>query len=215
MDDVRGKENTPKGQRGDSVSDFAKVREGYRLILEGLGCDLKDPHFEETPDRAAKSLFYELCSGITAAEPRVTTFPLEGKSEMIISRGIPVRSLCAHHFLPFVGEAVVAYIPDAKILGLSKLSRLVDYWSRRPQVQEQLTTSIANDLMVRLFFPSDTFEGEHPISGDCGVGVIVKARHLCMEHRGVGHTSDVITSALRGVFLEAEVRAEFLKLAEG
>lgn len=197
------------------MGEFKKVLEGYQLILEGLGVDLKSPHFEGTPNRAAKALYYELCAGITEGEPKITTFPSESKSsEMIISREIPVRSLCAHHFLPFIGEAVVGYIPDGHILGLSKMSRLVNYWARRPQVQENLTSSIADDLAVRLFAPIDLEAEMVGLFPDgCGVGVVIKCRHLCMEHRGVGHTSDVITSALRGSFLEPEVRSEFLKLA--
>lgn len=203
------------------MAEFSKVQQGFELILEGLGCDLKDPHFAETPNRAAKALYYELCAGVTMAEPEITTFPTEkgSTSGMIISKGIPVRSLCAHHFLPFVGEAVVGYIPDEKILGLSKMSRIVNYWARRPQVQEQLTSSVADDLVKRLYAEGAWKPGGQgdyfPIPGQCGVGVVIKARHMCMEIRGINHPSAVVTSALRGVFLEAEVRAEFLHLAEG
>lgn len=200
------------------MPDFAKVEAGFRSILEGLGVNPEDPHFKETPNRAAKAFYYELCSGITTGEPKVTTFPQPDgvKSEMIISRGIPVRSVCAHHLLPFVGEAVVGYIPFDRILGLSKMTRVVNFWARRPQVQEQLTSSAADDLVQRLFTPVGEVEGRDStfVPEGCGVGIIIRSRHFCMEVRGVNHTSDVITSAVRGAFLnDPAVRAEFLKLA--
>jgi GTP cyclohydrolase I len=139
----------------------------------------------------------------------MTTFPLKGKSEMVVSRGIPVQSLCAHHLLPFVGEATVAYIPLNKVLGLSKLSRAVEYMARRPQVQEELTTGIADFLLETLVeprLPEVEMEG-------WGVGVVIRAKHFCVELRGAKHSSDMVTSALRGEFLKPEVRAEFLSLA--
>lgn len=186
-----------------------KVERGYKLILEGLGLSLKDPHFKDTPQRAARAMFYELCAGLTNSPPKITTFPMKkgARSEMVLSEKIPVRSFCAHHFLPFVGYATVAYIPHRELLGLSKLSRIVDHWARRPQVQEDLTTNIADDMVRLLFKVGSDWEP------DFGVGVVITARHFCMEVRGVNHPSEVTTSALRGAFLEPEVRAEFLKLS--
>ena len=212
------------------------VAAGFRRILRGLGLDLDDPHVKDTPERAARAWYRELCSGLTGGEPEITVFPTEDNvNGMIILRDIPVKSLCSHHLLPFIGRAVVGYIPGGDhILGLSKLSRIVNYWARRPQVQERLTQQIADDLWERVggsgyeaqYVPPDftipvtpsspTFAsistGEFVFSG--GVGVIIRARHMCMELRGVNHASDMMTSALRGKFLyEPQVRAEFLKLA--
>ena len=119
---------------------------------------------------------------------------------MVVLQHIPVKSVCAHHLLPFVGQATVAYIPDQYICGLSKLARVVDYFSRRPQVQEQLTHDIAQFLRLQL-------EPQ-------GVGVIIKASHLCMQMRGVNHDGTMTTSSLKGSFIkEGPVRAEFMALA--
>lgn len=189
-------------------SSLAKVERGFGLVLEGLGVPLND-HTRETAKRAAKAWYNELCAGLTQEPPKITTF--ESKvDEMIILRGIPVKSLCAHHLLPFTGTATVAYVPGQnKILGLSKLSRLTDYWARRPQVQEELTNDIANaieELVVH-----ERFDHKAGVYG--GVGVLVRCNHTCMELRGVNHPGDMITSALRGVFTKPEVRDEFLRLA--
>lgn len=215
----------------------ALVARGFSLILEGLGLDLEDPHVKDTPERAARAWYRELCSGLTGGEPNITVFPSEENvNGMIILRDIPVKSLCSHHLLPFIGRAVVGYIPGGDhILGLSKLSRIVNHWSRRPQVQERLTQQIADDLWERvggeqIQIEHQEFFTQHPewvtpadqnYSGvplqylwQGGVGVIIRARHMCMELRGVNHASDMMTSALRGKFLnEPQVRAEFLKLA--
>jgi len=128
---------------------------------------------------------------------------------MIMLRHIPIRSVCAHHLLPFVGEATVAYIPGGgKIIGLSKLSRIADYWARRPQVQEDLTAKIA-DYIAKLV----TQRARHRQKLKGGVGVIIRARHMCMELRGVAHQGEMVTSALRGAFLHGDARHEFLQLA--
>lgn len=185
--------------------DRQKVVRGFELILEGLGV-APSPHTFATPERAAKAWWEELCAGLTSAPPEITAFESEVNS-MVFSRGIPVRSICAHHLLPFSGTATVAYIPgNGKILGLSKLSRIVEYCSRRPQVQEELTEQIADAVKKYIMTADD--------SG--GVGVIIRARHMCMEMRGVLHASDMVTSALRGVIYSNEsARAEFLKIANG
>lgn len=189
----------------------AQIVTGYQMILEGLGIDWENnPHMKNTPERAAKAMVEELCVGLLTDAPQMTAFPLNGHSEMVISRGIPVRSLCAHHLLPFVGEATVAYIPCRKVLGLSKLSRAVEYMSRRPQVQEALTTSIADFVLKSIQPPLEIGEGA---PSGWGVAVVIRSQHFCMALRGVNHSADVITSALRGEFNEPEVRAEFLSLA--
>lgn len=187
---------------GDAMSrDFAKVVGGFALLLEGLGVE-DTPHTLGTPERAARAWWDELCGGLAQAPPDVTAFP-SGVDSLVVSCGIPVRSVCAHHMLPFLGTAAIGYIPgNGKILGLSKLSRITDYWSRRPQVQEELTEQIAAAVAEHVM-----------VEGRGGVGVVIRARHMCMEMRGVLHSSDMMTSALRGVLREhAEARAEFLKL---
>lgn len=181
-----------------------KVQEGFALVLEGLGLSTEDPHLARTAERAAKAWHQELCSGLTQPPPVITTFPSDS-TEMVVLRSIPVRSVCAHHLLPFTGTATVGYVPNnGSILGLSKLSRLVDYWARRPQVQEELTRQVADALQTLVVNKEN--EGG-------GVGVCIRANHTCMELRGVKHPGDMVTSALRGVFERAEVRAEFLRLA--
>lgn len=124
----------------------------------------------------------------------------EGYDEMVVVRDIPFYSLCEHHLAPFFGTATIGYIPNGNIVGLSKLSRLLDIFARRFQVQERITRQVA-DAMTEHLRPK-------------GCGVVLKARHLCMESRGIckqGH--ETITSALRGVFMEGSVRAEFLNLS--
>lgn len=187
--------------------DEQKLVEGFRLILEGLGLDPSNsPHLKNTPERAARAWYHELCAGLTSEVPKITTFPSKIK-QMVVLRDVPIRSLCAHHLLPFYGHAVIAYIPgNHKLLGLSKLSRIANYWARRPQVQEELTDQIA-DYLAKLVMPKDGSAG--------GVGVIIQARHLCMEFRGVNHAGMMVTSALRGIFhTMIDVREEFLRLSD-
>ena len=178
------------------------MRQGIQLLLEGLGVDLESDHFRDTPERTANAWIDELCSGLGEKNFSLTTFPVGAsyESSMVVLQHIPVRSVCAHHLLPFYGEATVAYIPDKRLCGLSKLSRIVDYYSRRPQVQEELTCDIANFLSENL--------------SPKGAGVIVKATHMCMAMRGVSHDGIMTTSSLKGSFLsEGNVRAEFMALA--
>ena len=182
--------------------DKGKVLQGMQMLLEGLGVDMDNKHFEKTPERAAKSWVEEICSGLGEKKFSLTTFPASENYEpsMVVLQHIPVKSVCAHHLLPFIGEATVAYIPDKMLCGISKLSRIVDYFARRPQVQEELTSDIANFLCENLT-PQ-------------GVGVIIKATHMCMSMRGVNHDGVMTTSSLKGSFLsEGNVRAEFMALA--
>ena len=182
--------------------EFEKIEEGFRLVLSGLGVDLNDPHLRDSPQRIARAWHDELCSGLRDPEFRIRVFPVEEGQEpsMIVLQDIPVKSICAHHLLPFVGHATVAYIPERHLVGLSKLSRVVNHFSRKPQIQERLTNEITKFLLENL----------HPQ----GIGVIIKAHHLCMELRGVNHSSLMTTSTLVGSFLEdPTVRAEFMALA--
>lgn len=158
---------------------------------------------KETPMRVAEAWeFWTSGYGIDPADV-LKTFEdgAEGVDEMVVVKDLPFYSQCEHHLAPFFGTATIAYIPSGRVVGLSKLSRLLDVFARRLQVQERLTCQVADALTEHL----------KPI----GVGVVVKARHLCMESRGIckqGHCT--ITSALRGAFKEQpEVRAEFLQLA--
>ena len=184
------------------MMDYHKVKAGFTMVLEGLGVDHNDPHFRDSPERIARAWSDELCTGLKKEQFHLTTFPMtkDDQPSMIVLQHIPVKSLCAHHLLPFIGEATVAYIPNKLLCGLSKLSRTVDFFARKPQVQEHLTSDIATYLQETL----------HPQ----GVGVIIKASHLCMEMRGVNHSGLMTTSTLLGGFLkDGTVRAEFMALA--
>ncbi len=186
------------------------VELGFKMILEGLGVDITHPHLLDTPARAARAWYNELCKGLTTPPPSITAFPSHVDA-MVILQHIPIRSLCAHHLLPFVGEATIAYIPgNGELVGISKLSRIADYWARRLQVQEDLTDQIADHLedLVMSDRERDIAEGK------CGgVGIIIRARHMCMELRGVEHIGKLTTSALRGVFRDGDARDEFFRLA--
>ncbi len=201
-----------------------RIAIGFEYLLTGLGIEYKDdPHMRDTPMRAAKAWYDEICAGITGDPPKITTFPSKSDN-MVILRDIPVRSVCSHHLLPFIGSACVAYIPgDGKILGLSKLSRIVNYHSRRPQVQEDLTEQIADHVLSLITrveeertWVDDTSAGHYNIKRieQAGVGVVVRASHMCMLLRGVNHAADMVTSSLRGRFLESGLRSEFLALAD-
>jgi GTP cyclohydrolase I len=150
--------------------------------------------------RAYRELFAGLYAG---AEPTLRTFPnTEGYSEIVSVVGIPFYSLCAHHLLPFFGTAHVAYLPKERILGLSKLARVVEFYARRPQLQERMTEQIIAFLDKRL--------------RPAGAMVVLQARHLCMEMRGVRKPGlTTTTSALRGAFEEEGIRQEFLALLPG
>jgi GTP cyclohydrolase I len=174
----------------------------FREFMEALGLDMKDPNLSGTEWRVARA-FRELFAGFYAgAEPALRTFPnTEGYAETVAVTDIPFHSVCAHHFLPFYGTAHLAYVPKERLVGLSKLARVVDYFARRPQVQERMTEQIAELIEERL----------HP----AGTMVVIQARHLCMEMRGVGKTGlTTTTSAVRGAFEDRRARQQFLGLLE-
>ncbi len=162
-----------------------------------------NPGMLETPQRMAKAMMHKTRGYATDIAPLLKTFPApEGSSEMVIVRDIPFHSMCEHHGEPFFGTAAVGYIPYDRVLGLSKLTRIVDVYARRFQMQERLTNQIADALHIA------------PELVPVGVGVIVKARHFCMECRGVAKQGQTtVTSALRGAMAGATARAEFLSLA--
>ena len=166
-------------------------------LLRALGADLEAEGLQDTPRRVADA-YAEL---LTPRPFRATTFPNEdGYDELIVARSIPFHSLCMHHMLPFHGIAHVGYLPGERILGLSKLGRVVEYFSRDLQIQERLTTQVA-DWLERELEPK-------------GVGVVLEAEHMCMSLRGVQKLgAKTVTSALRGLVREdARTRQEFLSL---
>jgi GTP cyclohydrolase I len=180
--------------------DEAAAERAVRDLLESFGIDVDQESLQETPHRVA-SAFAEF---LRPRPFRLTTFPNdEGYDELIIARNIRFHSLCEHHLLPFVGYAHVAYLPKDRILGLSKLARLVEMFARSLQVQERMTQQIANWLQEQL--------------DPKGVGVIVEAEHMCMALRGVEKPgSTTVTSALLGcVRNDPRTRDEFLRLARG
>jgi GTP cyclohydrolase I len=169
-------------------------------LLDALGIDRSQEPLAGTPRRIARA-YAEL---LTPREFSLTTFPNdEGYDELVIARDIPFTSVCEHHLLPFIGTAVVAYLPDERILGLSKLARVVELFARRPQVQERMTVQIAHWLEDNL--------------APKGVGIVLQAEHTCMTTRGVGaRGATTVTSTLLGHLRDdARSRAEFLTLAHG
>jgi GTP cyclohydrolase I len=178
--------------------DAKKVEEGVRLILEGIGEDPERPGVRETPARVAR-MYEEIFAGIGKDASQVVTV-VEGADhdEMIMVRDIPLQSFCEHHLIPFSGRAHVAYIPNKaqQITGLSKIARVVDLLSKRPQVQERLTTEIAEAIDVAL--------------SPRGVFVVIEAEHLCMTMRGIKKPGAVtVTSTVRGLFRsDARTRQE-------
>ena len=181
----------------DRIRDIASH---FRTIIELLGLDMADPNLVETPERVAK-MYLELFAGLSeGAEPRVTFFPNEERyTSMVMEKDIPFYSLCSHHFVPFYGHAHVAYIPNESIVGLSKMARIVEFYARRPQLQERLTEQIASFMAEKL--------------DPQGVMVVIEARHLCVEMRGVKKPGALtVTSAIRGIFNTKPVREEFLDL---
>jgi GTP cyclohydrolase I len=177
------------------------MQEHFAQIITGIGEDLTRPGLVDTPKRAAKA-FQFLTRGYQQTLDEVVNgalFPSES-SEMIMVKDIELYSLCEHHLLPFIGKAHVAYIPTGKVLGLSKVARIVDMYARRLQIQEQLTVQIA--------------ESVQQITGASGVGVIIEAKHMCMMMRGVEkQNSSMKTSAMLGSFRSNQAtRTEFLSL---
>jgi len=178
--------------------DPAKIEQGVRLLLDGIGEDPERAGLRETPSRVAR-MYQEIFAGIDVDAANVVTV-VEGADfdEMIMVRDIPLYSVCEHHLLPFVGKAHVAYIPNKsqQITGLSKVARVVDILAKKPQVQERLTTEIA--------------EGIERALSPRGVFVVIEAEHLCMTMRGVKKPGSLtVTSAVRGLFrTDARTRQE-------
>jgi GTP cyclohydrolase I len=182
---------------GNSV-DLDAAERAAADFLQALGIPLYSESLQGTPGRMARA-YAEL---FTPAPFNLTTFPNdEGYDELVLARSIPVRSVCEHHLLPFMGIAHVGYLPGDRILGLSKLARIVQHFAARPQIQERLTKQVADCLATRLRAP--------------GVGVVLEAEHTCMTLRGVrAHGAKTVTSTLLGTLrADPRSRAEFFALA--
>lgn len=158
-------------------------------MIRALGLDpAADPELADTPGRIA-DLYAEILAGLDPANaPEPATFPHEGGDDVVAVRDMPFHSLCVHHFVPFFGRAHVAYLPNERIIGISGVARLVDYYARRPQLQERMTRQIA-DHLERLVKPR-------------GVVVVLEARHLCMEMRGARKAGRVETRVVRGALAD-------------
>jgi GTP cyclohydrolase I len=192
------RETTSQDHRAEV--DLATIQEAVRTILQAVGEDPSRPGLMDTPRRVAK-MYAEMFSGLQTDPARhlEVTFP-EEYDEMVLVRDIQFTSMCEHHLLPFSGLAHIAYIPDGRVTGLSKLARVVEEVSRRPQVQERMTQTIADMIETQL--------------GTSGVAVVIEAEHSCMSIRGIRKPgSSTVTSVMRGVFKHnTSSRAEVLSL---
>lgn len=169
----------------------------FEEIMDVLGLDLKDDSLKGTPKRIAKMYIDEIFSGLNPAnKPKVALFDNKYQyNQMLVEKNITFYSNCEHHFVPIIGKAHVAYVSSGKVIGLSKLNRIVQYYAKRPQVQERLTNQIAEDLKQ--------------ILGTDDVAVIIDAKHLCVSSRGIkDDTSSTVTSFYGGVFNQANKIAE-------
>jgi GTP cyclohydrolase I len=200
--------NMPRTEEEKSQM-IEQAAEYYGKFLNALGFDwTADPHSANTPKRVAKAWINDLIAGSVGSEPVITSFPnTEGYTGLICQTRIPVISMCSHHNLQFLGLAHVAYIPGKEstdqVIGLSKLNRIVDFYSRRPQVQESLTKQI-HDHIDKLCI------------GNRGVAVVIESTHNCVRCRGLNHESVMKTSQLSQYFWTNEIgtRAEFFSLIE-
>lgn len=193
---------TPLRKDAFEMSDLEKIaliKEDVKHIMETLGLDLTDDSLQGTPNRVAKMFVNEIFGGLHPdRRPKASTFENKYKyGEMLVEKNITVYSTCEHHLLPIVGKAHVAYISSGTVIGLSKMNRIVDYYAKRPQVQERLTIQIVKELQKAL----NTED----------VACVIDAKHLCVNSRGIRDIdSSTVTSEFGGKFKEAAVRREFL-----
>lgn len=174
------------------------IEEKFRDIMHIMGLDLNDDSLRGTPRRVAKMYIKEVFRGLNPDnKPKISLFEnVYQYNEMLIEKNIRVKSFCEHHFLPITGKAHVAYISSGKVIGLSKINRMVDYFSRRPQVQERLTMQIAEELKLAL-------ETED-------VAVVMDASHMCVSMRGIeDESSSTVTSAFSGKFKSMDIQKKF------
>jgi GTP cyclohydrolase IA len=194
---------TPMRDDAFLLSDEQKmliIENKFRDIMNTLGLDLNDDSLSGTPHRVAKMFVKEIFSGLNPENrPKISVFDNKFKyGEMLVEKNINLNSTCEHHFLPIVGKAHVAYVSSGQVVGLSKINRVVNYFARRPQVQERLTVQIANELK-RILKTED-------------VAVLIDARHLCVSSRGIqDEGSSTITAEYGGVFKDIRRKEEFLK----
>ncbi|MCR9182703.1 MAG: GTP cyclohydrolase I FolE [Flavobacteriaceae bacterium] len=194
--------DTPLRADAFELSDIEKIaliKEDVKHIMETLGLDLTDDSLQGTPNRVAKMFVNEIFGGLHPdRRPKASTFDNKYKyGEMLVEKNITVYSTCEHHLLPIVGKAHVAYISSGQVIGLSKMNRIVDYYAKRPQVQERLTIQIVKELQKAL----NTED----------VACVIDAKHLCVNSRGIRDIdSSTVTSEFGGKFKEAAVRREFL-----
>jgi GTP cyclohydrolase IA len=194
---------TPLRPDAFELSDTDKIKKishHFREIMETLGLDLTDDSLKGTPTRVAKMYVQEIFRGLNPANmPQIALFENKYKyNQMLVEKNITLYSNCEHHFVPIIGMAHVAYISSGKIIGLSKLNRIVHYFAQRPQVQERLTLQIANELKS--------------ILGTEDVAIVINASHLCVSSRGIKDVnSSTVTAEYSGKFLEDPARNEFLK----
>ena len=201
-DHFSSSDKTPMRPDAHEIDDDQKmdiIEKHVREIMLALGLDLTDDSLKRTPHRVAKMYVQELFRGLNPEnKPAVTLFDNKYKyNQMLVEKDITLYSMCEHHFVPIVGMAHVAYISNGKVIGLSKINRIVQYYARRPQVQERLTKQIANELKRVL----DTDD----------VAVVIEAHHMCVSSRGVGDVnSSTITAEVCGQFEDDTTRSEFL-----
>lgn len=194
--------STPLRPDAFILTDLEKIqliKEDMQHIMETLGLDLTDDSLKGTPNRVAKMFVNEIFGGLNPAKkPKASTFDNKYKyGEMLVEKNITVYSTCEHHFLPIVGKAHVAYISNGSVLGLSKMNRIVDYFAKRPQVQERLTMQVVEELQRVL--------------GTEDVACIIDAKHLCVNSRGIRDIdSSTVTSEFGGKFKDPALRREFL-----
>lgn len=172
----------------------------FREIMDTLGLDLTDDSLQDTPKRVAKMFVKEIFAGLNPdAKPNISLFENKYRyRQMLVERDIKLHSFCEHHFLPIYGKAHIAYMANGNVIGLSKLNRIVEYYAKRPQVQERLTIQIAEELKSVL--------------GTEDVAVYIEAHHMCVQARGIQHEASITsTSEYSGKFLNEHVRQEFLQ----
>lgn len=193
---------TNKEGRFTDMVDKAKVEAAIRLLLEGIGEDVNREGLKDTPDRVAR-MYAEICGGLDeSAEEHLSKTFTASYNEIVIEKDIPLYSLCEHHLMPFYGKAHIAYIPDGKVVGLSKLARTVEVFARRPQIQEQLNNQIADAIMEYL--------------KPKGVMVYIEAEHMCMTMRGVKKPgTKTVTTACRGEFVHNDsLKQQFFQMVK-
>ncbi|SHH20452.1 MULTISPECIES: GTP cyclohydrolase I FolE [Flavobacterium] len=176
-----------------------KIKKDVENILQTLGMDLTDDSIKGTPNRVAKMFVKEIFGGLNPAkQPKASTFDNNYKyGEMLVEKNITVYSTCEHHLLPIIGRAHVAYISSGRVIGLSKMNRIVEYYAKRPQVQERLTMQIVQELQKAL--------------GTEDVACVIDAKHLCVNSRGIKDIeSSTVTSEFGGKFKEPQTKREFL-----